>query len=267
MDIGAVFGLKWGMPIIARDIAQDIELVRRRSPLVHNITNYVVMNLTANALLAVGASPVMAHAAEEVEDMVGIASALVINIGTLSGHWVGSDVQGGAPGKKQEASPSFMTRWAPAPPLTARGPSASSSRPCRRPSCAATPRRSWPSPATSQEPRAWTAPPPRTPRWPSARQLSERHGCVVCVSGETDYIIDKRRTAMIKNGHAMMPKVTGLGCTASALCGAFAAVNPDHFAGHGRRHGRDGHRRRDRRGKSRGPGQPAGAFSGRACTI
>ncbi len=54
----------------------------------HNITNYVVMNLTANALLAVGASPVMAHAAEEVEDMVGIASALVINIGTLSGPWV-----------------------------------------------------------------------------------------------------------------------------------------------------------------------------------
>ncbi len=53
---------------------------------------------------------------------------------------------------------------------------------------------------------------------------------MVCVSGETDYIIDKKNTAMIKNGHALMPKVTGLGCTASALCGAFAAVNPDHFA-------------------------------------
>ncbi|MCJ7526127.1 MAG: hydroxyethylthiazole kinase, partial [Candidatus Aminicenantes bacterium] len=53
--------------------------------------------------------------------------------------------------------------------------------------------------------------------------------CVVCVSGATDYIIDKNGMVMIKNGHALMPKVTGLGCTATALCAAFAAVNPDHF--------------------------------------
>ncbi|MCJ7482786.1 MAG: hydroxyethylthiazole kinase, partial [Thermodesulfovibrionales bacterium] len=78
------------MRISAKDIDQNLELVRRQSPLVHNITNYVVMNLTANALLAVGASPVMAHAREEVEDMVNIASALVINIGTLSTPWIHS---------------------------------------------------------------------------------------------------------------------------------------------------------------------------------
>ena len=53
---------------------------------------------------------------------------------------------------------------------------------------------------------------------------------MVCVSGATDHIIDKKNAAMIDNGHAMMPKVTGLGCTATALCGAFAAVNPDYFA-------------------------------------
>jgi len=62
--------------------------IRDQAPLIHNITNYVVMNNTANALLALGASPVMAHAQEEVEDMVDIASALVINIGTLSPPWV-----------------------------------------------------------------------------------------------------------------------------------------------------------------------------------
>ena len=82
------------MPITATDIISNLEQVRQKSPLVHNITNYVVMNLTANALLAVGASPVMAHAAEEVEDMVSIASALVINIGTLSEPLGRSDVQG-----------------------------------------------------------------------------------------------------------------------------------------------------------------------------
>ena len=58
--------------------------MRERKPLVHQITNYVVMNETANATLALGALPVMAHAREEVEEMVGLAGALVLNIGTLS---------------------------------------------------------------------------------------------------------------------------------------------------------------------------------------
>ena len=64
--------------------ATVLNQIRTKSPLVHNITNYVVMNNTANALLAVGASPVMAHAIEEVEDIVTISSSLVINMGTLS---------------------------------------------------------------------------------------------------------------------------------------------------------------------------------------
>src|SRR5919112_3904916 len=62
--------------------------LRERKPLVHQITNYVVMNETANATLALGALPVMAHAREEVEEMVALAGALVLNIGTLSEHWV-----------------------------------------------------------------------------------------------------------------------------------------------------------------------------------
>jgi len=76
------------MKITAKNIWLDIEKIRETSPLIHNITNYVVMNSTANALLAMGASPVMAHAVEEVEEMTGIARALVINIGTLSESWV-----------------------------------------------------------------------------------------------------------------------------------------------------------------------------------
>src|SRR5207253_11085567 len=67
---------------------QTLREVRERKPLVHQITNYVVMNETANATLALGALPVMAHAREEVEEMVALAGALVINIGTLSPHWV-----------------------------------------------------------------------------------------------------------------------------------------------------------------------------------
>ena len=66
----------------------SLRRLRERKPLVHQITNYVVMNETANATLALGALPVMAHAREEVEEMVGLASALVINIGTLSENWI-----------------------------------------------------------------------------------------------------------------------------------------------------------------------------------
>ena len=77
---------------------QDIESIRATAPLVHNITNYVVMNSTANALLAVGASPVMAHAAEEAAEMVGHASALVLNIGTLSPPWVDAMLIAGVKG-------------------------------------------------------------------------------------------------------------------------------------------------------------------------
>ena len=66
----------------------DLAAIRERKPLVHQITNYVVMNETANATLALGALPVMAHAAEEVEEMASLAGALVLNIGTLSRPWI-----------------------------------------------------------------------------------------------------------------------------------------------------------------------------------
>src|SRR5690348_18437891 len=69
--------------------------LRERKPLVHQITNYVVMNETANATLALGALPVMAHALEEVEEMVGLAGALVLNIGTLSPQWVEAMIAAG----------------------------------------------------------------------------------------------------------------------------------------------------------------------------
>lgn len=75
-------------PLDARALWADLQAVRTHAPLVHSITNLVVMNFNANALLAVGASPVMAHAHEEVRDMVGIAQALVLNIGTLEPAWI-----------------------------------------------------------------------------------------------------------------------------------------------------------------------------------
>ena len=75
--------------------AHNLAAIREKKPLIHNITNFVVMNYTANALLALGASPVMAHAQNEVEDMVAFAGALVLNIGTLTDDWIHSMIKAG----------------------------------------------------------------------------------------------------------------------------------------------------------------------------
>ncbi|HOK55642.1 MAG TPA: hydroxyethylthiazole kinase, partial [Armatimonadota bacterium] len=73
---------------LVEKIAEDLSAIREKRPLVHSITNYVVMNETANATLCIGALPIMSHAKEEVEEMAGIAGALVLNIGTLSPDWI-----------------------------------------------------------------------------------------------------------------------------------------------------------------------------------
>ena len=101
------------------DAGRDARALRERKPLVHQITNYVVMNETANATLALGALPVMAHAREEVEEMVGLAGALVLNIGTLSPPWVEAMLARRQGGQRARASPSCSTRSAPARRATA----------------------------------------------------------------------------------------------------------------------------------------------------
>lgn len=208
-------------------IWQSVLAIRKKAPVVHSITNYVVMNNTANALLAVGASPVMAHAEEEMEEMVGISSALVINIGTLSEVWVRSmfkaaeaarkkgipivldPVGAGATSYRTQTARDFIRAF---PPSIIRG--------------------------NASEIMALLDPGSKTKGVDSSassddaveigRQLHGQSGSVVCISGETDYTIGESGVIMTKNGHPMMTRVTGLGCTASALCGAFAAVNPDY---------------------------------------
>ena len=84
-----------------------------KARLVHNITNFVAMDVTANCLLALGASPAMVHAEEEVEDFVAIASSLVVNIGTLSPPWVAAMARAAARARRWVAR-GCSTRSAPA---------------------------------------------------------------------------------------------------------------------------------------------------------
>ena len=203
-----------------------VQDIRRVSPVIHNITNYVVMNTTANALLAIGASPVMAHAEEEMADMVGIASALVINIGTLSRAWVDAMAKAMEQAAKRGipivldpvgagATP-YRTRTvqellATARPSIIRGNASEILALCG-------------DRATTKGVDSTEA---SRDAVGAAKVLHDRLGAVICISGETDYIVGGQGPFRVRTGHPMMTRVTGLGCTATALCGAFAAVSPD----------------------------------------
>lgn len=209
----------------AQIIWQDLQRIRAEAPLIHNITNYVVMNTTANALLSLGASPVMANALEEVEDMVAIARALVINIGTLSAPWIDAMLKAGQAARKRgvpiildpvgAGATRFRTETAQRllreiPPAIIRGNASE----IRSLSHFEGETKGVESTHTSEDALA------------AARDLAGRCHCVVSVSGATDLIVSERSVIRVANGHPMMPRVTGLGCAATALTGAFAAVNP-----------------------------------------
>ena len=205
-----------------------LQRVRTEGPLVHNITNYVVMNQTANALLAVGASPVMAHAVEEVEEMVGLARALVINMGTLSPSWVEAMVCAGRAalgrgipivfdpvgcGATSYRTSTAMRLVDEVRPTIIRG---NASEVLALAGGAGATKGVDSSHSTDSVAEA-------------AMWLAEAHRCVVSMSGADDIIVGEGQVARVHNGHAIMPSVTGMGCTASALTGAFAAVNPSPF--------------------------------------
>ncbi len=217
------------MKITAQTVWSDVLAIRRQAPLVHNITNYVAMNTTANALLAIGASPVMAHAREEVSDMVGIARALVINIGTLSEPWIQAMQKAmlqaqtcGVPivldpvgaGATPYRTETVLQLLSVAPVAVIRGNASEIMAVVKSGSKT----KGVDSIAASESAVS------------AARELNNVHGSVVCITGEIDYIVSGDIVQQVKNGHAMMPRVTGLGCTASALCGAFLGVNPSAVA-------------------------------------
>jgi hydroxyethylthiazole kinase len=209
-------------------IMQDIRKIRAEAPLIHNITNYVAMNTTANALLALGASPVMAHAPEEVEDMVGLAKALVVNLGTLSIMWVNSMIKAGHVANHKgipivldpvgSGATRFRTESAQlllhnTPPAIIRG-NASEIRSLVHAEQCTKGVDSVHKPEETLE---------------AARFLSSNYRCVVSISGAIDLIVENDSVIRIRNGHPLMTRVTGMGCIATALTGAFAAVNPSYF--------------------------------------
>jgi hydroxyethylthiazole kinase len=205
---------------------EDVQKIRAEAPLVHNITNYVVMNSSANALLALGASPVMAHALEEVEEMTSLARALVLNIGTLSAPWVEAMLRAGAAARTREipvvldpvGAGATRYRTETARRLLAEvAPTIVRGNPSEIRALASAEARTKGVDSTHGSEEAVEA----------ARALARAHLCVVSVSGVVDVIVSASATVRVANGHPLMGRVTGLGCAATAITGAFAAVNPD----------------------------------------
>jgi len=209
---------------ILLDARKNIETLRQKNPLVLNITNLVVTNITANALLAVGASPVMAFAKEEIEDMVSIAQAVVINIGTLTKDFVDAmflainkantlgipvifdPVGAGATRYRNEISSKIMEEFK----IDILRGNASEI-------------------ANIAGEKIKTKGVDSTEGVDNIVQLAKsaatKYGCTVCVSGKNDIVTNADETYSISNGDIALTKITGSGCISTAIIGAYAAVD------------------------------------------
>jgi len=201
----------------------DLAAIRERKPLVHQITNYVVMNETANATLSLGALPVMAHAVEEVEEMASVAGALVLNIGTLSEHWIEAmllaarsanaagvpvvldPVGAGATRLRTETAKRILDE---AEIAVACGNAAEVATLAGR----------------EAEIRGVESIGAADSGADLAKAAASALGCVASVTGPVDHVSDGTRTIAVANGDALLGTVSGTGCMSSAITGCFLAV-------------------------------------------
>jgi hydroxyethylthiazole kinase len=201
----------------------DLRTLRERKPLVHQITNYVVMNETANATLALGALPVMAHAHEEVEELASVAGALVLNIGTLSEYWIESmllaaqaanqagvpvvldPVGAGATRLRTETAKRILAEREIA---VVRGNAAEVATLAGR----------------EAEIRGVESIGASDSGTELAQAAARALGCVAAVTGPVDHVSDGERSLAISNGHELLGTVSGTGCMATAVTGSFLAV-------------------------------------------
>jgi len=212
---------------VEADFAIALSAIRNSAPLIHNMTNIVVANVTANALLAIGASPAMVENTEEAAELAAVAGAVVVNLGTLSPEWAAAmrlatqraqaakrpwlldPVAVGALGYRTRLANDLLQYR----PAIIRGNASEISALAGD----ATGGKGVDSTLSSNA------------AIEAAQALARRSGAVVVISGAIDYVTDGTRLIGISNGHPIMTRVTGMGCTASAIGGAYLAVSEDPF--------------------------------------
>ena len=218
--------MKKNIDLNIKTIVSALNALREQKPLVVNISNYVAMNNTANALLALGASPIMAHSRDEMAEMLSFSGALVINIGTLDSIWIPRMLfaveQANIHNKTVVLDPvgcgasSLRT-------VTSRQIALAANKLIIRGNAseiiALAGQKGQSKGVDSLDSSAAAL--------GAARYLRDTYQGNVVISGATDFIVTEEGQAQLDNGHAMMPYVTGMGCTLSALTGAFAAVGEE----------------------------------------
>ena len=210
-------------------VAFLLKRIREQKPLIHHITNMVVMNDTANITLAIGALPVMAHAIEEVEEMVDLASALVLNIGTLDTARVESMLLAGKRANQRGIPIALDPVGAGATRLrtqtalrllhelriaVVRGNAAELAALV----------------GIAGETRGVESMGVAGDREVIARRATREFSCAVAITGARDLIIDGERLAYVDNGHPLLAAITGSGCMATSLIAAFLAIEPDRWS-------------------------------------
>lgn len=208
------------------DSSEPMEKVRREKPLIHHITNFVTINDCANIVKAFGASPVMAHAREEVADMAGISSALVLNIGTLTSEIVEAmllagksanckhipvvlDVCGaGATRYRDDKCCEILDEVRVS---IIKGNSSEIARTA----------------GEDVQTKGVDAVIVEKNLQDVARGLAKKRDCTVVITGKEDIVADERSLVQVLNGHPMMADIVGTGCMATSVIGTFAAVEKD----------------------------------------
>ena len=200
------------------------ENVRKKIPLIHNLTNYVTVNDVANAQLAIGASPVMADAIEEIEDMASIANAININIGTLNNRTIASFTAAGKAANKMEkplvfdpvgAGASTLRNTCAKEFLTGITPSVIRGNISEIAFIAGLDAQSKGVDAGQVNAQMSATEITQT--------VAEQHNCVCAITGKTDVISNGKRSFLVKNGTEKMSKITGTGCMCDGLIAAFIA--------------------------------------------
>ena len=214
------------MPTIQQQAARNLTKLRETRPLIHNITNFVVMNFTANILLAAGASPVMAHAENEVEEMVGFARALVLNIGTLTDDWVEAMVKAGK--KATSLGVPIILDPVGAGATTLRTTAAKRILAETKVSVVRGNASEILALAGAQaNTKGVDAADSVDQATEQAIRLATELKVPVAITGPQDLITDGSRVIRVDNGHPLMSCITGTGCGATAIIGAFCGVDPD----------------------------------------
>jgi len=214
------------MEKIKIDAYSVFEKIRSMQPVVHHLTNWVTIYDCAQVVKSMGGSPVMAHASEEVEDMVSIASSLVLNIGTLDTDFVDAMIKAALAANKKGIPVVLDVCGAGATPLRDRK-SAQLLKEARIDIIKGNASEIARVAGANARTRGVDALEVAADMAPRAARLAKAYHCVVVVTGKEDIVTDGKRIYSVRNGHELMTHVVGTGCMAASVIGAAAAVEKD----------------------------------------